>query len=280
MTPELKSFIYRSCVFFGSLTLLIILIVKIWPDAELALFAEDGLIESGTAIVDSIAAMLGFYAVYLGSCRGRMMLDRLAMWSIPILSAICALDEISWGARLFDLEMPEMQGGGEFDGLHDVFVILQRMASSAEPLALIATTILIMAILGGLAYRQRDFIAACIHYSVSTTLGRPFASAITLLAFATFLDFGHGRILSSLEEYAELSAGLFLLLAACYSLKMANTNQKTTCLNRAGAQNRACTAQRYTPADLSLPCAPAAVLDRSAKSATAESEASLTSNRT
>lgn len=234
MTPKLKSFIYRSFVFFGILTLLIILIVKIWPDAELALFAEDGLIESGTAVVDSIAAILGFYAIYLGVTRDQRMMNRLAMWTIPILSAICALDEISWGARLFDLEMPEMQGGGEFDGLHDVFVILQRLASSAEPMALIVTTILIMAILGGLAYWQRDFIAACLHYSVSTTLGRPLASAITLLAFATFLDFGHGRILSSLEEYAELSAGLFLLLAAFYSLKMAVANQKTTYPNRAG----------------------------------------------
>jgi len=235
LSPELKTFIFRSCMFFGTLTILIILTVKIWPATELALFQEDRLIESGTAIADGIAAILGFHAIHLGVTMNKTMLDRLAMWTIPVLSAICALDEISWGARLFELEMPEMQGGGEFDGLHDVFVILERMASNAEPMTLVFTTILIMAILGGLVYWQRSFIAACLHYSVSTTLGRPLASAIILLAFATFLDYGHGRILSSLEEYAELSAGLFLLLAACYSLKMVYASRKTAYLNRAGA---------------------------------------------
>lgn len=235
MSPELKSFIYRSCVFFGTLTILIILTVKIWPDAELVLFQEDGLIESGTAIVDGIAAILGFHAIYLGVTGDKAILDRLAMWTIPILSAICALDEISWGARLFDLEMPKIDGGGEFDGLHDVFVILERMASNAEPMTLVFTTIPIMAMLAGLTYWQRGFIAACLHYSVSSSLGRPLASAIILLAFATFLDFGHGRILSSLEEYAELSAGLFLLLAACYSLRMAHAVHKTNGLYQVGA---------------------------------------------
>jgi hypothetical protein len=226
MTPELKRFIYRSWLFFGSLTVLIILIVKLWPASEILLFQEDGFIESGTAIIDGIAAILGFYAIYLGVAKGRSMLDRLAIWTIPVLSAICALDEISWGARLFDLQMPEMKGGGEFDGIHDVFVILQRLVGDAEPSSLFAAVILLAAMLAVTVYWQRTFITACLKYSMNTRLGRPLASAIALLAFATLLDFGHNRIISSLEEYAEISAGLFLLLAAYSSLRMAYAAQK------------------------------------------------------
>lgn len=221
MTPELKSFISRSWLFFGTLTVLIIIIIKLWPASEVALFQEDGLIESGTAIVDGIAAILGFYALYLGVAKGRGMLDRLAMWTTPVLSAVCALDEISWGARIFDLPMPEMQGGGEFDGIHDVFVILQRLAADAEPMFLFGISLLLLTILALIISWQRAFITSCLKYSVNTGLGRPLASAIILLMFATVLDLGHGRIISSLEEYAEISAGFFLLVAAYTSLKLA-----------------------------------------------------------
>lgn len=221
MTPELKSFIYRSCWFFGTLTILIILIVRLWPASEVALFQEDGLIESGTAIVDGIAALLGFYAIYLGVAKGQDMLDHLAIWTIPILSAVCALDEISWGARLFDLQMPEMEGGGEFDGIHDVFVILQRLATNADSTTLVLVAILLLLMLALFIYWQRIFIAGCLRYAAYSALGRPLASAIILLVFATILDLGHGRIISSLEEYAEISAGIFFLVAAFTSLKMA-----------------------------------------------------------
>lgn len=233
MTKELKSLIYRSCWFFGTLTILIILIVKLWPASEVALFQEDGLIESGTAIVDGIAALLGFYAIYLGVAKGKVMLDRLAIWTIPVLSAICALDEISWGARLFDLQMPEMEGGGEFDGIHDVFVILQRLVVDAEPTTLLLITISLLVTLAMLTYWQRVFIASCLKYAVHSPLGRPLASAILLLMFATILDLGHGRIISSLEEYAEISAGFFLLVAAYNSLKMAYASQVVPLKRRA-----------------------------------------------
>lgn len=221
MAPELKNFVSRSWIFFGTLTLLIILIVKIWPASEIALFQGDGLIESATALVDAMAALLGFYAIYYGVTKNQKMLDRIAIWTIPTLSAFCALDEISWGARLFDLQMQEMKGGGEFDGVHDVFVILQRFVVEADPSTLFVISAVTALIIAALIYWQRSFIAACLEYAVSTTLGRPLASAILLLAFATFLDFGHGRIISSLEEFSELSAGLFLLLGAYYSLQMA-----------------------------------------------------------
>lgn len=225
MTKELKSFIYKSWLFFGALTLLIILLVKLWPASEIALFQEDGLIESGTAIIDGIAALLGFYAIYLGVAKGRDMLDRLAIWTTPILSTVCALDEISWGARLFDLEMPRMEGGGEFDGIHDVFVILQRFATNVDSTTLLLITILLLLMLVLFIYWQRIFITGCLRYAVYSALGRPLASAVILLVFATILDLGHGRIISSLEEYAEISAGIFLLVAAFTSLKMAYATQ-------------------------------------------------------
>lgn len=222
MPSELRTFIYRSWLFFGVLAVLIILAVKAWPDSELILFQEDGVIEGATAIAGAVAAIIGFYAIQQKTAKNRATLDRLAIWTIPTLSTICTLDEISWGARIFHLQMPPMQGGGEFDGLHDIFVILLRLLAGAEPSIWLAVSVAAALLFAILVYWQQAFVTACLKYSVNTTLGRPLTSAILLLAFATLLDFGHGRIMSSLEEYAELSATLFLLAGSYYSLKMAH----------------------------------------------------------
>lgn len=220
MNPGLIQFVRRSALFFLSLTLIIIVVVKLWPESEILIFAEDGVVEYGTAVVDGIAAALGFYALYLGVLRGKPLVERLVLLTIPLLSLFCALDEISWGARLFELQMPEMRGGGEFDGVHDVFVLLERwaVATDAMTLALVIAGLLLSLSLA--VYWQRAFVADCLACAVNHPLARPLVCAIALLALATLLDFTHGRIVSSLEEYSELSAALFMLVAAYGSLRM------------------------------------------------------------
>lgn len=220
MNPGLIQFLRRSALFFLSLTLLIIIVVKLWPESEILIFAEDGIVEYGTAIVDGLAAVLGFYALYLGVLRGKPLVERLVLLTIPLLSLFCALDEISWGARLFELQMPEMQGGGEFDGVHDVFVLLERWAVAADTVTLSLAITGLMVSLSLAAYWQRAFVADCLACAVHHPLARPLVCAIALLALATLLDFAHGRIVSSLEEYSELSAALFMLVAASGSLRM------------------------------------------------------------
>lgn len=220
MNSELGKFVLRSSLFFISLAIFIILIVKIWPASEIIIFQEDGIIEDASAAVDTCAAMLGFYALYLGALKGRMPIERIILVTVPILSAFCALDEISWGARIFDLQMPAMKGGGEFDGVHDLFTILERSVKAADPLAASLIVAAICAALLLLIYRNRVRIIACLNYVLAHSVARPLAFAICLLAFATVIDFWHGRIISSLEEFSELSAGLLMALAGFNSKRL------------------------------------------------------------
>ena len=220
MDQGFKQFLLRSSLCFLSLTLFIILVVKCWPQSEVLIFAEDGIIEDATAIADAIAAVLGFCALWLGVSRDRDPTTRLALWTIPLLSLFCALDEISWGARMFDLQMPQMQGGGEFDGVHDIFALIERWAVATDAWSLAGVLVVGTVIVGLTVRRHRRSVADALSFAWQHPLGRPLASAILLLALATVLDFLHGRLISSLEEFSELCAGLLMLVAAYGSLRM------------------------------------------------------------
>lgn len=234
MHPGLIQFLRRSSLFFLSLTLFIILVVKCWPQSEVLIFAEDGVIEDATAIADAIAAMLGFCALWLGVSRDRGAITRLALWTIPLLSLFCALDEVSWGARIFDIPMPQMQGGGEFDGVHDLFALIERWAVATDAWSLAGVLVVGSVIVGLTAYRHRTFVADALRFAWQHPLGRPLASAILLLALATVLDFLHGRLISSLEEFSELCAGLLMLVAAYGSLRMGLSAKRTDTLAVSG----------------------------------------------
>ena len=223
MNHELKNFICRCTLFFGSLALIIILMVKLWPASEIIIFEEDGVIEDLSAGVDAFAAILGFYAIYCGILRSKQTIERIAIVTLPVLALFCFLDEISWGARLFDLQMPAMPGGGEFDGIHDVFTILERLAATLSPSHLFIMLLAIFSMMVTLAYKKKTEIWRYLRFAIDNSLGRYLSSAICLLAFATILDFGHGRIISSLEEYSEFTAGCLMALAALNNMRMARS---------------------------------------------------------
>lgn len=231
MDQGFLQFVRRSSLFFLSLTLFIILVVKLWPQSEVLIFAEDGIIEDATAIVDAMAAGIGFYALWLGALRDKPWAARVTLWTLPLLSLFCALDEISWGARILHLQMPEMRGGGEFDGVHDIFAVIERWAVATDLWTLSATLVICAALAGLLAYAQRRRVAEILTFAWQHRLGRPLASAIMLLALATVLDFLHGRLISSLEEFSELCAGLLMLAAAYDSMRMARMQAPDDHLN-------------------------------------------------
>ncbi|WP_132549812.1 hypothetical protein [Rhizobium azibense] len=58
-------------------------------------------------------------------------LERSVLVGTSGLSLILLLSEISFRARIFDLQMPQMSGGGEFDGGHDIVILLVRLLSDA-----------------------------------------------------------------------------------------------------------------------------------------------------
>lgn len=223
MNNDLKNFILFSSAFFLSLAALIILTVLAWPSSEDVLFREDGIIESVSAVAYAIAVTLGLTAIYRGALTDRSYPDRISFIAIPIFGTICFLDEISFGARLFALTMPPLSGGGEFDGAHDIFIVLHRLVLSLDPLTrLFACTISGMLVLTML-YLKRSRIYPCLKWFAQDGIRRCLGSTLILLTIAVFLDLFHGRLVSSLEEFTELSAALFLTAAGFRSLSSLST---------------------------------------------------------
>lgn len=218
MKNELRNFILFSSIFFLSLTALIILTVLAWPGSKDILFREDGIIESASAAAFAIATILGLAAIYRGALTGRSYPERISFIAIPVLGTICFLDEISFGARLFGLVMPPLSGGGEFDGVHDIFIVLHRLILSLD-----STTRLFTYIIAGLLalaafYLKRAWIYSRLQWFAQDSVRRCLGSTLALLTIAVFLDLLHGRLVPNLEEFTELSAALFLVAAGFSSL--------------------------------------------------------------
>lgn len=216
---DIKRFASSATLFLFMLAAAIAFTVKLVPGAEIILFSEDGIIEDLSAAAYTVAALVGMLAIQHGVLRYRSWQEKIALVTIPVLGAVCALDEISWGARLFHLEMPQMQGGGEFDGVHDVFIMLERALAALDPVT--RTVIFVAAAVFFLAATcwKRRTIGTYLHWLAEDAARRCLGLAILLLAVAVFLDFGHGRIISSLEEFSELSASLFLARAGLNALR-------------------------------------------------------------
>lgn len=218
MKNELRNFILFSSAFFLGLATLMVLIVLAWPGSKAILFREDGIIESASAAAYAIAAILGLTAIYRGALTGRSYPERISFIVIPVLGTICFLDEISFGARLFDLAMPPLSGGGEFDGAHDLFIVLHRLILTVDS----ATRLFIYTVAGllvlTLLYLKRSWIYSRLQWFAQDSVRRCLGSALVLLTVSVFLDILHGRLVSSLEEFTELSAALFLAAAGFRSL--------------------------------------------------------------
>lgn len=223
MNNELRNFILFRSAFFLSLAALIVLTVLAWPGSKAILFREDGIIESASAAAYAIAAILGLTAIYRGALTGRSYPERISFIAIPVLGTICFLDEISFGARLFDLAMPRLSGGGEFDGAHDLFIVLHRLILTVGS----ATRLFIYTVAGllvlTLLYLKRSWIYSRLQWFAQDSVRRCLGSALVLLTIAVFLDLLHGRLVSSLEEFTELSAALFLAAAGFRSLSILPT---------------------------------------------------------
>lgn len=218
-SKNIKRFASNATLFLFMLAAVIALTVKVVPGAEMILFSEDGIIEDLSAVAYAFAALVGMLAIHHGVLRHRSWQEKVALVTIPLLGAICALDEISWGARHFHLEMPKMQGGGEFDGVHDVFIMIERALIALDPV--MRAVIFIAAAVFFLAVTcwKRKSIVNYLYWLAEDAVRRCLGLTILLLAVAVFLDFGHGRIISSLEEFSELSASFFLARAGLNALR-------------------------------------------------------------
>jgi hypothetical protein len=82
------------------------------------LLVEDGPVETATAIAFIVAAVVGVVMI-------RRSAAARVYWAIPAFALVAALDELSFGARIFGFGSPTI-GGVKVDSLHDVFDIADR----------------------------------------------------------------------------------------------------------------------------------------------------------
>ncbi|WP_394887590.1 hypothetical protein ACG873_21965 [Mesorhizobium sp. AaZ16] len=179
------------------------------------LFVEDGLVENLSAVGFAAATLFALSA----ALQGRVSLtsaERRILVGTSALSLVLFLSEISFGARIFGIQMPQMSGGGEFDGGHDIVILVVRQLRDAGPTGILAAVIaggLLLAIVFAVLrrFRQRAQMLA------AHVLSKPFvfrlAMALGLLASAVTLDVIPSYKASILEEVLEFSVSVVLILA-------------------------------------------------------------------
>jgi hypothetical protein len=101
----------------GNATLLVLYLLA--PRLRGPLFGEDRLVETITALFFLAAFIIGVAFLIAHRSRRYRVLQLIA----SSLALLGFLDEISFGARLFGWSMPEMLGGGQFDGAHDLVIL-------------------------------------------------------------------------------------------------------------------------------------------------------------
>jgi hypothetical protein len=204
----------REAMLFGAITVALVLAARATPPPDDWLIAEDGVLETASAALFLLAAWLAA----AGLARAPEGAHR-ALWVVAPLALLGFLDEISFGARLFGWTMPALEGGGEFDGAHDVAIVLHRRASAffaARPavavtvaLAAAATALAVLWAVRRPVWRLADAVAA-------DGVWRRLAIAGAFLAAAVGLDLDlapvHGA--RHAEEWSEFATAFWLAAAA------------------------------------------------------------------
>jgi hypothetical protein len=191
------------------------------------LLVEDGLVENlsaaGFAAASLIALGTAFRkSAFLTVSEGHILLGTAG------LSLILFLSEISFGARIFDIQMPLMSGGGEFDGGHDIVIVLFRMLNGAGRSGmLVAATAaaLLLACAGVLLCMFRHRVQVLLRHVLSNTFEFRLAVAVGMLAGAVTLDLITSYKAALLEEVLEFTASGVLILAVSALFQRSQVHQ-------------------------------------------------------
>lgn len=188
----------------------LIAIAMLFPASRAILSTEDGAVEMAGASFFLIAAIAALYSLARRGYTTNFLL-------LPIvLGVVGALSEVSFGARQLGTPVPEMYGGGELDGAHDLIVLAARLLETfrAEaPYLAAGAAILAFGVLGAAAWRLRHGLErAAVYLWVHHRLLYLFAAVLGLaLAIDTAIQHPAMR---PVEEIMEMGAALVLLLYA------------------------------------------------------------------
>ncbi|MFC0012078.1 hypothetical protein [Devosia nitrariae] len=182
---------------------------------------EDGPVESLGAAGFAAASLLALSTAF----RKSVLLtgtERRLLVGTGGLSLIVFLSEISFGARIFGIQMPPMRGGGEFDGGHDIVIVLVRHvkdAGSTGVLLAVAGAGLLLSTAVALLYLFRKRALAIVSHVLSRAFEFRLVVAVGILASAVILDLTTSHKAAVLEEVLEFSASIVLILAVSALLR-------------------------------------------------------------
>lgn len=184
--------------------------VILFPASRTVLSTEDGVVEMAGASFFLTAAIAALYSLARrGYTTGFLLLP-------IVLGVVGALSEVSFGARHLGTPVPEMYGGGELDGAHDLIMLAARLLESFRaqaPHMAAGAALLAFGVLAAIIWRLRDALERgagylWVHhrllYLFGTTLG---------LALAIDTAIQHPAM-RPVEEIMEMGAALVLLFYA------------------------------------------------------------------
>jgi len=186
-----------------------------WPETLSYFIEEDGLVENLTAFSYFFTAVV---AIMLVRWRPKNLPYLMFIACIGLLGT---LDELSFGERLFQLNMPKI-GVWKVDGVHDLFYIAYKsMKNFSRAYGYIFYPVLAFAVMGSLwsIVRYRISIAQRIGFYGRREFFHLFYTACALVLFSLLVDIHvfKGDTAFLLEEMSELMSA-FALMAACFGL--------------------------------------------------------------
>lgn len=202
--------ILRDIAVFAAFTVVVAL-------AALAGHPDDWLIGEDR-VLETLSALLYAAAFVVGGAT-LLRLGRAAhptLWFITPFGLVCALDEISFGARLFGFEAPALKGGGEFDGVHDLIILAKRELATLAPQNLLLLFGAAGAVcLSACVLLRRQLVAAARLALADPVLLRV-GACLAFLVASQALDIELVTLPKQmyLEEWGETSGGFWLFAAA------------------------------------------------------------------
>lgn len=177
---------------------------------------EDGMFESATALAFGLGTLVAA-CLLISHWRALDATERGFFCTAGAVSALAFLSEVSFGARMFGWSMPKMNGGGEFDGAHDVVIVFVRWAKSASAMALGLVLFLACGAVALCAWVCRSRIARWTRRILQDQAFFMLAVSAGLLGGAVGLDSWSARRVEVLEEAFETVAGVGVLSALMLS---------------------------------------------------------------
>lgn len=192
--------------FGGIIAILVMLGMYSGMSGSRVFLGEDGIVEWASAGLFAYAACLAAFVARPPQTRP----DRTLRYYVIALAGMCCLSELSFGARIFGMDMPDMTGGGEIDGAQDLVLVSFRTLGAS--IVLIAASACLAAAAAWAIARRFQYRAA-LQWITEDSSRFIVALATLALLVALGCDLLEEPRLRSAEELIELSAAALLVLS-------------------------------------------------------------------